>query len=71
MNQIDTFMKVLKQKKANLTRQQLLTLKGQALAGDISGSYEGLAGIMRRNHGNIEPQDHRHQTVLKEPQKKR
>jgi hypothetical protein len=33
-----------------LTRQQITTLRGQALHGDIIGAYEGLNTILRRKN---------------------
>lgn len=45
---IRTFMKALRASKAYLTRQQITTLKGQALSGDIEGAYKGIATIIKR-----------------------
>ncbi|MDL2206250.1 hypothetical protein LJC33_04985 [Eubacteriales bacterium OttesenSCG-928-N13] len=44
------FLKRLKHHHAHsrLTRQQLLTLRGQALAGDLTGAEKGLERILRR-----------------------
>lgn len=35
-----------------LTKQQLKTLRGQALAGDLEGAQRGLETIMTRREGN-------------------
>jgi hypothetical protein len=32
-----------------LTKQQIKTLRGQALCGDLNGARRGLAAIIRRN----------------------
>lgn len=40
----------MKHEHRRITRQQLLTLRGQALAGDISGAEKGLASILERNN---------------------
>ena len=48
LTDIRTFMKVLRANKAYLTRQQITTLKGQALSGDIEGAYKGIANIIKR-----------------------
>lgn len=42
------FLKRLKIHRHQLTRQQLRTLRGQALAGDIVGANKGLDHILRR-----------------------
>ena len=34
-----------------ITRQQLLTLRGQVMAGDADGAYKGLARILREKAG--------------------
>lgn len=41
-----TFLYVLGESRTRLDRQQLLTLKGQALEGDIDGAYHGLWTIL-------------------------
>ncbi|HZK39348.1 MAG TPA: hypothetical protein VFD23_04245 [Clostridia bacterium] len=40
--EINVFIKTLKSQVGNLTRQQLNTLKGQAIAGDLDGAKKGL-----------------------------
>lgn len=49
------FLDVLRANKQRLTRQQLLTLRGQALSGDLPGAYAGLERIkktsIRRAYG--------------------
>lgn len=41
-------MKQLKQYKDILTKQQYRTLKGQAVAGDVTGANKGLIKILHR-----------------------
>lgn len=41
--------KLLKKHKYQLTKQQYLTLKGQAKAGDETAAIKGLNKILRRN----------------------
>lgn len=43
------FLRQLRKHHRRLTRQQIRTLRGQALHGDIIGAYEGLNTILRRN----------------------
>lgn len=40
------FIKSLKD--SNLTRQQIKTLRGQALSGDVDGAIKGLEKILKR-----------------------
>ena len=42
------FLRDLKAAAPYLDRQQVLTLRGQALGGDVNGAAKGLAKIMRR-----------------------
>lgn len=42
------FLAVLKQHGGELTRQQMKTLRGQALSGDVDGAYRGLQRILGR-----------------------
>lgn len=42
------FLKALKQNKERLTRQQVKTLRGQALSGDIKGASKGLEKILQK-----------------------
>lgn len=56
---IRTFMKVLRANKAHMTKQQVATLKGQALSGDLEGAYKGMSTLLKRrrviglNQGNL------------------
>jgi hypothetical protein len=45
-SQVTTFIKSLKD--SNLTRQQIKTLRGQALSGDVDGAIKGLEKILKR-----------------------
>lgn len=45
------FIAILGEKRSELTRQQVLTLRGQALSGDAEGAKRGLEKILRRKHG--------------------
>ena len=40
------FLKALKKHSRELTRQQMSTLRGQALAGDVDGAEKGLAKLL-------------------------
>ena len=42
----------LRSNKRNLTRQQLKTLRGQALGGDPAGALKGLQRILMQVHSN-------------------
>lgn len=44
------FFRELRNCRDILTTQQLKTLKGQALAGDVSGARKGLLKIIRRGY---------------------
>lgn len=47
------FLKMLKGNRSKLTHQQIATLRGQALSGDIDGAYKGFGGLMlERMSGN-------------------
>jgi hypothetical protein len=46
--EINRFIKSLRAYTNRLSRQQLKTLRGQALAGDISGAKKGLERICRK-----------------------
>ena len=47
------FLKMLKDNRSKLTHQQIATLRGQALSGDIDGAYKGFGGLMlERMSGN-------------------
>lgn len=45
---MDSFIKLLKKHSAMLTRQQVRTLRGQAIAGDVIGAEKGLRKLLRR-----------------------
>ena len=47
---LTTFMIRLKSCKPKLTVQQYRTIKGQALAGDITGAAKGLEKLMKGGH---------------------
>ena len=42
------FLKVLKQNYRKLSPQQVSTLRGQAVSGDVDGAYRGLEKLIRR-----------------------
>ena len=45
ISELQTFIKRLK--RAGLPRQQFLTIKGQAIAGDLNGAQKGLERLLR------------------------
>ena len=47
-SELQKFMKDLKAARKYISRQQLLTFRGQALAGNIEGAKKGLIKIMGR-----------------------
>lgn len=47
------FLRQLRKHHRELSRQQILTLRGQALKGDIVGAYQGLNTILQRNGGGL------------------
>ena len=47
---MNKYLKLLKKYHKILTRQQLLTLRGQILNGDIEGFKKGLQNILRREN---------------------
>lgn len=49
MSDIDLNLKLLKQYKYRITKQQYKTFKGQIISGDIKGFRNGLFNLMRRN----------------------
>lgn len=51
---VNEFVNGLKAYIGIITRQQLLTLRGQALSGDIEGAKKGLERILRRANGKTE-----------------
>ena len=50
IQEIDRFIGSLKQYR--LTKQQLKTLRGQALAGDLAGAQKGLMKAVSKNASN-------------------
>ena len=42
------FLSLLKTVRMRLPRQTVLTLRGQALAGDVDGAVRGLAKLLRK-----------------------
>ena len=48
MTTINEAMKQLKAHREQLTRQQVRTIKGQILAGDIAGAMKGLDRIINK-----------------------
>ncbi|MDD2980933.1 MAG: hypothetical protein PHN80_13335 [Hespellia sp.] len=49
--ELNKFMKILKDNKENLTRQQYKTVRGQALSGNLEGARKGLAKLLKRRCG--------------------
>jgi len=45
---MNDYLKVLKKYKKKLTRQQLLTLRGQIINGDIEGFKKGLKKLIKK-----------------------
>lgn len=48
MNRLNEALRAIKANAGNLTRQQMKTLRGQALAGNVDGAIKGLEKILRR-----------------------
>lgn len=47
------FLRMLKDNNGKLTHHEFMTLRGQALSGDIDGAYKGFGGLMlERMSGN-------------------
>ncbi len=55
-DEINQYLKILKKYRKRLTRQQLLTLRGQVLSGDIEGFKKGLKNILSKRYGIIQQQ---------------
>lgn len=53
---INGFVKNLKKYQNRLSKQQLKTLRGQALSGDLAGAKKGLTKLLRkeRSYGDTE-----------------
>ena len=47
-NQIMESIKMIKKSKGKLTKQQIKTLCGQCLAGDVNGAIKGYYRLLRR-----------------------
>lgn len=54
--EINGFVKHLKKYQHQLSKQQLKTLRGQALSGDLAGAKRGLIKLLRKEktNGNTE-----------------
>lgn len=50
---MNEYIKVLKKYRKRLTRQQLLTIRGQILNGDIEGFKKGLKKVLSKRYGII------------------
>lgn len=48
MTRLSVTLQAIKANAGRLTRQQVKTLRGQALAGDIDGAIKGLEKILKR-----------------------
>jgi len=48
MNKLNEALRAIKANAGNLTRQQIKTLRGQAIAGNVDGAIKGLEKILRR-----------------------
>lgn len=46
---MNEYLKLLKKYRKRLTRQQLLTLRGQILSGDIDGFKKGLKKLVKKH----------------------
>ena len=55
-------MSYLKQRKSKLTVQQYRTIKGQILAGDVSGAKRGIDRVVEKNEGRKGCECHAAQT---------
>ena len=51
---MNEYIKLLKKYRKRLTRQQLLTLRGQILNGDIDGFKKGLQKVLSKKYGIIQ-----------------
>lgn len=51
---MNEYLKLLKKYRNKLTRQQLLTLRGQVLNGDIDGFKKGLQKCLSKCHKTID-----------------
>ena len=54
MTELDAILKVLKANRNTIPRKTLLTIRGQALSGDLKGARKGLDRALKGgDHGNI------------------
>ena len=51
---IQVFLKILRSYKRTLPKQTIKTLKGQALAGDLTGAIKGLTRVLNKKGGQNE-----------------
>ena len=54
-NQIMESIKMIKKSKGKLTKQQIKTLCGQCLAGDVNGAIKGYYRLLRRMDEKRDP----------------
>ena len=50
MNDLEAFIQELKRYRRQLDRQTLMTLRGQALKGDVKGAQRGLDRVLRQGY---------------------
>lgn len=53
MNKADKFIKKLKRFNNILTKQQLKTLRGQAIKGEVEAAEKGLDTLIKRNSATL------------------
>ena len=51
----EQFLRHLKSYRTHLPRHTILTLRGQALAGDVDGAVRGLAQVLKNKPGCVPP----------------
>lgn len=52
----DSFIKSLRQYRGRLSREQIKTLRGQALKGDIDGAMRGLGKMLLKGDNDANPE---------------
>jgi hypothetical protein len=57
MTDLNAVMRALKANSGRLTRQQIKTLRGQALKGDTDGASKGLERLLRRKEKQCQARD--------------
>lgn len=57
--EINGFVKRLKKYQNQLSKQQLKTLRGQALSGDLAGAKKGLTKLLRKEKSNGDTENSR------------